>query len=161
MTSAEKKELATEFLSEFEDPDPVRLATMVANDFEWKVMTRMAGMPPVKGHEGIKTLAKVIKTMMPRARPQNRHDHLRRRPMRRAGGVEHHCGQRQEIQQPLPLRYPLRRRQDCRGARVLRYQSRARGFFQLVGPIGRAVGNRRHARARNRGLEPAASEENC
>ena len=65
MTSAEKKELATEFLSEFEDPDPVRLATMVANDFEWKVVTRMEGMPPVKGHEGLRNLAKIIKAMMP------------------------------------------------------------------------------------------------
>ena len=46
MTPAEKKELATEFLSEFEDPDPVRLATMVSNDFEWIVMTRMEGMAP-------------------------------------------------------------------------------------------------------------------
>jgi len=65
MNTAEKKELATEFLSEFEDPDPVRLATMVANDFEWKVMTRMEGMPPVRGHDGLRNLAKVIKAMMP------------------------------------------------------------------------------------------------
>ncbi len=65
MTSEEKKELAREFLSEFEDPDPVRLATMVANDFEWKVMTRMEGMPPVKGHDGLRNLARVIKAMMP------------------------------------------------------------------------------------------------
>ncbi|MGA9721734.1 MAG: nuclear transport factor 2 family protein [Candidatus Binatus sp.] len=65
MTPAEKKELATEFLSEFEDPDPVRLATMVANDFEWKVMTRMEGIPPVKGHDGLMNLARMIKAMMP------------------------------------------------------------------------------------------------
>jgi uncharacterized protein len=65
MTTAEKKELAKEFLSEFENPDAVRLATMAANDFEWKVMTRMPGMPAVKGHEGLKTLATGIKTMMP------------------------------------------------------------------------------------------------
>ena len=65
MTPAEKKELVTEFLSEFEDPDPVRLATMVANDFEWKVMTKMDGIPPVKGHEGLRNLAKIIKAMMP------------------------------------------------------------------------------------------------
>ena len=65
MTSAEKKELAKEFLSEFENPDPVRLATMAASDFKWNVMTRMPGMPPVKGHEGLKNLAKGIKTLMP------------------------------------------------------------------------------------------------
>ena len=65
MTPAEKKELATEFLSEFEDPDPVRLATMVSNDFEWVVMTRMEGMAPAKGHEGLKNFAKGIKVMMP------------------------------------------------------------------------------------------------
>ena len=52
MTPAEKKELATEFLSEFEDPDPVRLATMVANDFEWKVMTRMKGYRRSRGTTG-------------------------------------------------------------------------------------------------------------
>ena len=65
MTSAEKKDLAREFLSEFEDLDPVRLATMVANDFEWKVMTKMEGIPPVKGHDGILNLVKIIKAMMP------------------------------------------------------------------------------------------------
>jgi ketosteroid isomerase-like protein len=65
MNTAEKKELATDFLSEFENPDPARLATMVANDFEWKVMTRMEGIPPVKGHDGLLNLAKIIKAMMP------------------------------------------------------------------------------------------------
>ncbi len=65
MTPAEKKELATEFLSEFEDPDPVRLATMVSNDFEWIVMTRMEGMAPTKGHEGLKNFAKGMKVMLP------------------------------------------------------------------------------------------------
>jgi uncharacterized protein len=65
MTSAEKKELATEFLSEFKDPDPARLATMVATDFEWKVMTRIPGMPPVKGHDGLRNLVRALKAMMP------------------------------------------------------------------------------------------------
>ena len=65
MTSAEKKDLVTEFLNEFEDPDPIRLATMVANDFEWKLMTNMPGMVPVKGHEGLRNLVKSIKTTMP------------------------------------------------------------------------------------------------
>ena len=65
MNTAEKKELATDFLSEFENPDPARLATMVANDFEWKVMTRMEGMPPVRGHDGLRNLVKGIKAMMP------------------------------------------------------------------------------------------------
>jgi uncharacterized protein len=65
MTSAEKKDLVTEFLNEFEDPDPIRLGTMVANDFEWKVMTNMPGMPPVKGHEGLRNLVKSLKAAMP------------------------------------------------------------------------------------------------
>ena len=38
---------------------------MVSNDFEWIVMTRMEGMAPAKGHEGLKNLAKGIKVMMP------------------------------------------------------------------------------------------------
>lgn len=65
MTPAEKKELAVEFLTGFDDPDPVRLATMVASDFEWKVMTRMEGMPPVKGHDGLRNLLRALKAMMP------------------------------------------------------------------------------------------------
>jgi ketosteroid isomerase-like protein len=65
MTPAEKKELALNFLGDFADPDPVRLATMVANDFQWNVMTRMEGFPPIKGHEGIKTLAVTLKALMP------------------------------------------------------------------------------------------------
>lgn len=65
MTPAERKELATEFLSELVDLDPIKLETMVASDFQWRIMTRMEGMPPVKGHEGLKTFSKGLKTMMP------------------------------------------------------------------------------------------------
>jgi hypothetical protein len=65
MTTAEKKELVTEFLEEFQDPDPARLATMVSDNFEWHVMTRMDGMPPVKGREGFTNFVKMLKTMMP------------------------------------------------------------------------------------------------
>ena len=65
MTSAEKKELATEFLSEFSDPDPARLATMIANDFQWQVMTRMEGFGPIKGHDGLRNFVAMLKSMMP------------------------------------------------------------------------------------------------
>jgi uncharacterized protein len=65
MTSAEKKELAVDFLSEFADPDPIKLATLFAEDFQWTVMTRMEGMPPMKGRDGIKNLAVTLKTLMP------------------------------------------------------------------------------------------------
>lgn len=65
MTSAEKKELAVEFLTGFDDPDPARLATMVASDFEWKLMSRMEGMPPVKGLDGLRNLLRTLKAMMP------------------------------------------------------------------------------------------------
>jgi ketosteroid isomerase-like protein len=65
MTSAEKKELATEFLSAFRDPDPAHLATMVSSDFVWKTMTRMEGFAPLKGHEGLRNLANTLKSLMP------------------------------------------------------------------------------------------------
>ena len=65
MTPAERKELAVDFLSEFADPDPIKLATLVADDFQWTVMTRMEGFPPIKGREGIATLAGTLKTLMP------------------------------------------------------------------------------------------------
>ena len=65
MTPAERKELAVDFLSEFADPDPIKLATLVAEDFQWTVMTRMEGMPPMKGRDGIKNLAGTLKTLMP------------------------------------------------------------------------------------------------
>ena len=65
MTPDEKKELAVDFLSEFADPDPIKLATLVAEDFQWTVMTRMEGMPPMKGREGIKNLEGTLKTLMP------------------------------------------------------------------------------------------------
>jgi len=66
MTSAaEKKELATEFLSEFRDPDPARLATMISNDFQWQVMTRMEGFGPIKGKEAFKNFIAMLKSMMP------------------------------------------------------------------------------------------------
>src|ERR1700686_4533942 len=62
MTPAEKKELAVDFLSEFADPDPIKLATLVADDFQWTVMTRMGGLPPMKGREGFKNPAGALKT---------------------------------------------------------------------------------------------------
>lgn len=65
MTIEEQKELARDFLSEFEDPDPAKLATMISSDFEWRVMTSMAGFPPVRGHEGFKGLIAMLKQMMP------------------------------------------------------------------------------------------------
>ncbi len=65
MTSAEKKELATDFLRNMRDMDPARLASMVTSDFEWKVMTRMEVMAPIKGYEGLGNLVKSLKTMMP------------------------------------------------------------------------------------------------
>jgi uncharacterized protein len=65
MTTAEQKELAREFLSEFEDPDPAKLATMISSDFEWRVMTKMEGFPPVRGHEGFKGFIEMLKKMLP------------------------------------------------------------------------------------------------
>jgi len=38
MTNAQMKEAVIEFLKEFEDPDPIRLETVLADHFEYRVM---------------------------------------------------------------------------------------------------------------------------
>ena len=65
MTPAQQKERAIEFLSMLENPDPTKLETMIADDFEWRVMTRMEGFPPVKGKQALGAFSKGLKTMMP------------------------------------------------------------------------------------------------
>src|SRR5215475_2686592 len=65
MTPAQQKERAIEFLSMLENPDPIKLETMIADDFEWRVMTRMEGFPPVKGKQALGAFSKGLKTMMP------------------------------------------------------------------------------------------------
>jgi hypothetical protein len=65
MTPAQQKEKAIQFLSMLENPDPVKLAMMVADDFEWRVMTRMEGFAPIKGKDDLNGFAKNVKAMMP------------------------------------------------------------------------------------------------
>jgi hypothetical protein len=65
MTPAQQKERAVDFLKMLENPDPAKLEALVADDFEWRVMTRMPGFAPVKGKDALKGFAKGLKTMMP------------------------------------------------------------------------------------------------
>jgi ketosteroid isomerase-like protein len=65
MTPAQQKESAVGFLSMLENPDPAKMEPLVADNFEWRVMTRMPGFAPVKGKEGLRAFAKGLKTMMP------------------------------------------------------------------------------------------------
>jgi uncharacterized protein len=65
MTPAQQKERAVEFLAMLENPDPAKLEALVADNFEWRAMTRMPGFAPVKGKEALKGFAKGLKTMMP------------------------------------------------------------------------------------------------
>jgi ketosteroid isomerase-like protein len=65
MTPAQQKERAVEFLSMLENPDPAKIEPIVADNFEWRVMTRMAGFAPVKGKDALKGFAKGLKAMMP------------------------------------------------------------------------------------------------
>jgi ketosteroid isomerase-like protein len=65
MTPAQQKERAVEFLSMLENPEPAKIEPIVADDFEWRVMTRMEGFAPVRGKDGLKGFAKGLKTMMP------------------------------------------------------------------------------------------------
>ncbi|MDO8434986.1 MAG: nuclear transport factor 2 family protein [Candidatus Binatus sp.] len=65
MQPAQMKETVIEFLREFEDPDPAKLETMVADHFEYRVMTKMPGFETLKGKAGIRQFAGTIKTMLP------------------------------------------------------------------------------------------------
>ena len=65
MTPEQQKQRAVEFLSMLENPDPAKIEPIVADNFEWRVMTRMEGFAPVKGKEALKGFAKGLKTMMP------------------------------------------------------------------------------------------------
>jgi uncharacterized protein len=66
MNTADMKEAVVEFLKEFEDPDPIRLETMVSNNFVYQVVTKMPGFAdPIKGKEGARNLAGSLKTMLP------------------------------------------------------------------------------------------------
>ena len=65
MTPEQQKQRAVEFLSMLENPDPAKIEPMIADNFEWRVMTRMQGFAPVKGKDGLKGFAKGLKTMMP------------------------------------------------------------------------------------------------
>ena len=66
MNTAEMKEAVVEFLKEFEDPDPTRLETMVSNNFLYQVVTNLPGFAdPLKGKDGVKSLAGSLKTILP------------------------------------------------------------------------------------------------
>src|SRR5579862_104787 len=65
MTPAEQKERAVELLKQLENPDIAKLESMVADNFEWRVMTRMPGFAPMKGKDALKGFAKGLKAMMP------------------------------------------------------------------------------------------------
>ena len=65
MKPAQMRERVIDFLKEFEDPDPVKLEMMVADHFEWRVMTKMPGFEPIKGKEGLKGFTGMLKTTMP------------------------------------------------------------------------------------------------
>jgi uncharacterized protein len=65
MTPAQQKERAVEFLSMLENPDPAKIEPIVADNFEWRLMTRMAGFPPVNGKDALEGFAKGLKALMP------------------------------------------------------------------------------------------------
>jgi ketosteroid isomerase-like protein len=65
MTPQQQKERAVEFLKMLENPDPAKIEPIVADNFEWRLMTRMPGMDPVKGKAALKGFAHGLKTMMP------------------------------------------------------------------------------------------------
>jgi ketosteroid isomerase-like protein len=65
MTPAQQKERAVEFLSMLENPDPAKIDAIAADNFEWRVMTRMPGFAPIKGKTALKEFTKGLKTALP------------------------------------------------------------------------------------------------
>jgi uncharacterized protein len=66
MTNAQLKEAVIEFLKEFEDPDPSGLETMIADHFEYRVMSNLPGFSePIKGKEGMRGFVKGAKAALP------------------------------------------------------------------------------------------------
>jgi hypothetical protein len=54
MTPAQQKERAVEFLLLVENSDLAKIEETVADNFEWRPMTRMPGVTTFKGKEAIK-----------------------------------------------------------------------------------------------------------
>ena len=129
MTPAQQKERAVEFLAMLENPDPAKLEALVADNFEWRVMTRMPGFAPVKGKDALKGFAKGLKTMMP-----NGLNMKWGTVFSEGNNVSVQCESNTtaangaQVFESLSFLCQLRRRQDRAGARVLRYQPRARGL---------------------------------
>lgn len=65
MTAQEQKDRAREFLEMFENPDPAKLETMVADHFDYQMMARMPGSEPVRGKEGVRQMATMLKAILP------------------------------------------------------------------------------------------------
>ena len=129
MTPAQQKERAVEFLAMLENPDPAKLEALVADNFEWRVMTRMPGFAPVRGKEALKGFAKGLKTMMPNGL------NMKWGTVFSEGNnvsvqceIEHHGGQWPQVFESLSFLCQLCGRQDRASARILRYQPRARGL---------------------------------
>jgi hypothetical protein len=64
MQPAKMKETVVAFLKEFEDPNPASLEMMVADNFEYRVMTKMEGFPRID-KAGIRQFAVALKTALP------------------------------------------------------------------------------------------------
>jgi len=70
MTNAQMKEAVIEFLKAFEDPDPIRLETTIADHFEYRVMGKVCGFSlsePIEGKEGIRGFARGPRQPFPTA----------------------------------------------------------------------------------------------
>jgi hypothetical protein len=66
MTNGQMKEVVIEFLKEFEGPDPSGLETMIADHFEYRVMSNLSGFSePIKGREGMRSFAEGAKAAFP------------------------------------------------------------------------------------------------
>jgi ketosteroid isomerase-like protein len=66
MTPSQQKECAINFLKAMDKHETAKLMEMLADDFEYQLVTRMPGFDPLRGKQALEGFGSMLKTMMPK-----------------------------------------------------------------------------------------------
>ena len=65
MSVQQNKDMAVKFLNEFEHRDAAKIAAIISDDFEYKLMTRMQGAEPMARKAVLENFLPMLKTAVP------------------------------------------------------------------------------------------------